>query len=149
MSDTVALATDIIGKFFTLGGILQREGNRLLAPFGVNQQQFSLLFEIGKAKRVRQKDVKNRLMLEKAHVSKAVKKLQAMALITIEHCTEDRRVTWLSVTETGMALLANAQKEFAQWNEEWFATIDNETLRALQAHLMTVEEAFVQRLTEE
>ena len=40
----------IIGKLMTISGILQREGNRLLLRFQLNQQQFSILFEITKAR---------------------------------------------------------------------------------------------------
>jgi len=60
----------IIGKLMNISGILQREGNRLLLPYQLNQQQFSILFEIAKAKQVQQKSMVNRLLLERAHVSK-------------------------------------------------------------------------------
>jgi hypothetical protein len=60
----------IIGKLMSISGILQRETNRLLLPYQLNQQQFSILFEITKANELKQKNMVNRLILEKSHVSK-------------------------------------------------------------------------------
>lgn len=73
----------MIGKLLNIGGMLERKANRLLSPFDLNQQQFSLLFEIAQAGRVNQKTMVNRLMLEKAHVSKIIKKLSGMGLVAV------------------------------------------------------------------
>ena len=81
--DKLQQAPIIIGKLLSMSGILQRHRNKILAPFGINQQQFSILFEITKVKKVKQKEIINRLILEKAHVSKVIKKLHQMELINI------------------------------------------------------------------
>ena len=91
----------IIGKLMNIGGMLEREGNKMLQPFNLNYQQFSIFFEIAKVGKVKQKDVINRLLLEKAHVSKVVKKLQHMELIDITEAGEDKRSHWISVTQKG------------------------------------------------
>lgn len=95
----------IIGKLMNISGILQRESNRLLLPYQLNQQQISILFEIAKAKEVQQKNMVNRLLLEKAHVSKVVKKLQIMGLIDVIPLPDDNRSALLSSTEKGPCTL--------------------------------------------
>ncbi|PLX15776.1 MAG: hypothetical protein C0597_08520 [Marinilabiliales bacterium] len=81
--DKTELAAIIIGKLMNIGGMLERKSNRMLLPFELNHQQFSVFFEIGKAGKVKQKDMVNRLALERAHVSKVIKKLQNMELIKL------------------------------------------------------------------
>ncbi len=146
--DTTTVARDVIGKFFYIGGVLQREGNRLLQPFGLNQQQFQLAYEIGKVGPIRQKDVIEQLRLEKAHVSKSVKKLQSMGLIAVDRSTEDRRSTWLSVTADGAELLEKAEKQFCQWNEQWFDQMTQDELLLLNDTLSTIEDLFYKKLTD-
>ena len=110
----------IIGKLMTISGILQRESNRLLLAYQLNQQQFSILFEIAKAEEVQQKNMVNRLLLEKAHVSKMVKKLQAMGLVDILPFPEDKRSALLSPTVKGQELVDECRAIFQKWNREWF-----------------------------
>jgi DNA-binding MarR family transcriptional regulator len=116
----------IIGKLMTISGILQRESNSLLLPYKLNHQQFSILFEIAKAKEVQQKNMVNRLLLEKAHVSKVVKKLQAMGLIDILPFPDDKRSALLSTTAKGQKLVNECRAIFKKWNKEWFESF-NET----------------------
>jgi DNA-binding MarR family transcriptional regulator len=109
----------IIGKLMNISGILQRESNRLLLPYQINQQQFSILFEIAKAREVQQKNMVNRLLLERAHVSKVVKKLQTMGLIDIIPLPDDKRSAMLSTTAKGQKLVDECRTIFQKWNKEW------------------------------
>jgi DNA-binding MarR family transcriptional regulator len=59
-------------------------------PYNLNQKKFSILFEILRVGEVQQKYMVNRLLLEKSHVSKVVKKLQAMRLAKITHLPKDK-----------------------------------------------------------
>lgn len=141
MKDT-EMAPIIIGKLLNIGGMLQRRGNQLLLPFGLNQQQFSILFTIEKAGKVQQKDMVNRLMLEKAHVSKVVKKLLKMELIDTEESTEDKRSSWLSVTAKGSETVRQCQKIFEKWNKEWMNGIDKNQLDTMLDNLTALQTAF-------
>ena len=118
----------IIGKLMNVGGILQREGNRLLLPFNLNQQQFSILFEIAKAGEVQQKNMVNRLVLEKAHVSKVVKKLNVMGLIHINNKPDDKRSALLSATDKGKQVVEDCRGVFQQWNNDWYELYSNDEL---------------------
>lgn len=140
-------APTIIGKLMNIGGMLQRLGNRMLMPFDLNHQQYSVFFEIGKAGKVKQKDMVNRLLLEKAHVSKIVKKLHGMDLITVSQSDDDRRSFWLSLTPKGKQTLNQCMKLFKDWNLGWIDSMDERqiasTLENL-AHLQTVFSNMIQ-----
>jgi len=135
----------IIGKLMNIGGILQRQGNKMLLPFNLNQQQFSIFFEIAKVGKVKQKEMVNRLLLEKAHVSKVVKKLQQMELITITENDEDRRSYWLSVTKKGEEILKQCTEMFSDWNKKWICEIDETELSSILDNLTTLQNIFKEK----
>lgn len=136
------IASIIIGKLLNIGGMLQKNGNHMLLPFNLNQQQFSILFSIEKEGRVKQKNMVNKLVLEKAHVSKVVKKLHAMGLINIEASEEDKRSSWLSVTPKGKETIDECKKHIYQWNMEWTNEIDQDQLLTLLDSLTVLQNVF-------
>lgn len=136
----------IIGKLMNIGGLLQREGNRLLQPFGLNHQQFSVFFEIAKAGKVKQKDMVNRLLLEKAHVSKVVKKLYQMGLISISETPEDKRSFWLSLTADGEETLARCRAVFRDRHREWTCDLGEAELFSLLETLARLQKVFKEKI---
>ena len=135
----------IIGKLMTISGILQRETNKLLLPYQLNQQQFSILFEIAKAKDVNQKNMVNRLLLEKAHVSKVVKKLQIMGLIEIIPAQNDKRSAKLVPTQKGQKLISECQSVFYKWNKEWFNQFSEKELLQILKNVDKLQKAFISK----
>lgn len=111
-----------------IGALLERATNQLLLPYGLNHQQFSILFEIFRAGRVQQKDMINRLLLERAHVSKVVKKLAAMGLVEVAAHPDDGRSSWLSVSTQGRALIQTCQRLFDVQKRAWFRRFDTQEL---------------------
>ncbi len=144
--DKSEIAPIIIGKLLNIGGMLQRNGNRLLLPFNLNQQQFSVFFEIAKAEKVKQKDMVNRLMLEKAHVSKIVRKLQQMDLIAITSSEEDKRSAWLSPTDKGKEVLKKCRAIFEEWNSVWTSDIEEKQLLSVLDNLTVLQAVFKDRV---
>ena len=136
----------IIGKLMNIGGMLQRQGNKMLLPYNLNQQQFSIFFEIAKVGKVKQKEMVNRLLLEKAHVSKVVKKLQQMELITITENDEDRRSYWLSVTKRGEEILKQCTEMFSDWNKKWIFEIDEAELSTIVDNLTILQNIFKDKI---
>lgn len=132
----------IIGKLLNLGGMLQRHGNKMLMPFDLNQQQFSILFEIAMVDHVQQKDMVNRLMLERAHVSKVVRKLEQMNLISISSMDNDRRSALLSITKKGEKLVDECRKNFTEWNQEWIGDIDESQYQTILDYLSLLQTVF-------
>ena len=135
----------IIGKLMTISGILQRESNSLLLPYQLNQLQFSILFEIAKAREVQQKNMVNRLLLEKAHVSKVVKKLQAMGLIDILPFPDDKRSALLSTTAKGQKLVDECRAIFQKWNKEWFEQFNAPELLQILDGVEKLQKAFLSK----
>ena len=144
--DNLQLAPIIIGKLLNIGGMLQRHSNKILLPFGLNQQQFSIFFEIAKAGKVKQKDMVNRLLLEKAHVSKVVKKLHKMGLITITASDEDKRSAWLAITPEGKQVLNTCRGIFKEWNKEWLEAVDDKQLNSILENLSHLQAVFEDKL---
>ncbi len=136
-------ASVIIGKLMSISGILKRESNRLLEPFGLNHQQFSILFEIAKAGRIRQKDTINRLSLEKAHVSKVVSKLNSMGLINIDSSEEDKRSAYLSVTEKGEQTVKQCRKVINSWKTNKLGHLNEADLSAVLDSISLLQNAFL------
>ena len=144
--DKSQIAPQIIGKLLNINGMLQRHGNRVLIPFGINQQQFSILFEIAKAKKVKQKEMVNRLALEKAHVSKVVKKLHQMKLITVTTLHEDKRSSWLRTTQKGNQLLNKCMQNFEKWNEDWLEVFEDKQLDSILNNLTYLQSVFKEKI---
>lgn len=140
------LAPIIIGKLLNLGGMLHKHGNSILLPFNLNQHQFSIFFEIAKAGKVNQKEIVNRLELEKAHISKTVKKLHNMQLIKIEPSKEDNRSAWLLPTKKGNETLGTCMEIFEQWNKEWTDTVEKNQLHTILESLTTLQTIFKKKI---
>ncbi len=140
--DKTQTASIIIGKLLNIGGLLQSHGNKMLQPYGLNQQQFSIFFEIAKVGKVKQKDIVNRLELEKGHVSKVVKKLHSLELISIKTSSEDNRSVLLSPTPKGKKILKQCMEMFTNWNDKWLAEINKPTLLATLDNLTLLQKTF-------
>lgn len=132
----------VIGKLLHIGGMLQKNGNRMLQPFNLNQQQSAIFFEIAKAGRVKQKDMVNRLSLEKANVSKVVKKLEKMGLLEVTPTEDDKRSYWLSPTQEGVEVHNSCRTMFGEWNEKWMSEVEPEQLDAIIENLSLLQELF-------
>jgi len=141
MNDT-DFAPIVIGKLLNIGGMLEKKANQLLAPFNLNQQQFSLLFEIDLAGKVNQKAIVNRLVLEKAHVSKIIKKLSGLDLINVAVSPEDRRATWVTITPKGRALVCQCREVIDGFNQRWMAIANNTKLKETLDVLTELQRAF-------
>lgn len=139
----------IIGKLMNISGILQRESNSLLLPYQLNQQQFSILFEIAKAKEVQQKNMVNRLLLEKAHVSKVVKKLQSMGFVSISPMLDDKRSALLSATEEGQKLVRECREVFADWRNDRLGEFNTQELLQILDSVEKLQKAFACKYSQE
>jgi len=144
--EKMEFANILMGKLLNIGGMLQKTGNQLLLPYGLNQQQFSILFSIGQEDRVKQKSMVNKLVLEKAHVSKVVKKLHKMNLINIEASSTDKRSSWLSITTEGKELVNECRKAISSWNQDWISELSQEQFHSLLDNLTVVQNVFKDKI---
>jgi DNA-binding MarR family transcriptional regulator len=147
--DKKDIAPIIVGKLLNIAGMLQKKGNQLLLPYNLNQQQFSILFSIEQKGKIKQKNMVNKLVLEKAHVSKVVKKLNHLGLIDIEVSTEDKRSSWLSITEKGKDTISECKKCIYKWNRDWTDEIDQDQLQSLLDNLTILQNVFKSKFQNE
>ena len=111
--------TQIVKSLLRLGVFLQREGNRIVSDFGLNQQQLVVLKEIQEKGPVSQREICSELLLEKSNVSKIVGKLYSQGYITVSHSERDNRRSILTVTAKGNSILDRCMERLNQWNSEW------------------------------
>lgn len=109
----------IVRELLQLGVFLQKMGNKLLEGAGLNQQQFVILNEIVTQRRVYQKELVGKLLVEKSNLSKIIKKLYQAKLITVKVSSEDRRATLLEATPMGEKLCMNCLGILNSWNAKW------------------------------
>lgn len=138
-------ASRLVGKLMSIGALLERGTNQLLLPYGLNHQQFAVLFEVFRAGRVQQKDMINRLLLERAHVSKVVKKLEAMGLLVVAAHPDDGRSSWLSVSTQGRALIQSCQSLFDVQKRKWFQRFDTQQLLKILEEVSALQDALSER----
>ena len=140
--DKREIAPLIIGKLLNIGGMLEKKANALLKPYNLNQQQYSILFAIHQQGRVNQKNMVNKLLLEKPHVSKVTKKLRRMGLIDVEVSEEDKRSSWLSITAGGRETVRKCQEAIHEWNLQWTDTMGQGELDMALESLTFLQEVF-------
>jgi len=109
-----------------LESALHRNGDRITAEYGLNQQQYVVLSEIVDRGPINQKRLVGELVIEKSNLSKIVKKLKALGLIEIAPSSEDGRATLLSATPKGKAIWQECMEKFDAWQGNWVAPLSEE-----------------------
>lgn len=145
IDNEIEYSSIIIGKLMSISGILERSADRLLLPYELNQQQFSILFEIVKAKKIQQKNIINRLSLEKAHVSKVVKKLLSMGLIESVPFKDDKRSSFLLPTEKGGKIVDECRVIFGVWRKERLGQFNKNELDQILENVDKLQRAFMSK----
>ena len=122
MSET---KTQIVIGLLRLGAFLQRQGDRMVRPHGVSQQEFNVLGTIARAEEpLHQSNIGTDLLLERSNLSKIVKRLVAKGLIEVITTAKDRRIRLLRISEAGVDVFRQADAELCAWNEEWLDEFD-------------------------
>ncbi len=113
---------------------------RLLGRFGLRRTTFSALSVIAGNARIRQSEVAVALAIEPPNLVQVLDELQRSALIVRARDETDRRAYLLSVTESGAALLAQADTALQAYDARLTRNMSAEERRALIAALRQVEE---------
>ena len=109
----------LVVELLRLGAFLTRTGGRLMAQYGLSQQQFVILKTIEEQGPVSQKGVRSSLLYERSNVSKAVGRLVELELVAVRRSPADGRVTLLDATGSGRRLVAECMHVFEKWNLTW------------------------------
>jgi DNA-binding MarR family transcriptional regulator len=122
MSET---KTQIVIGLLRLGAFLQRQGDRMVRPHGVSQQEFTVLGTIARAEEpLHQSNIGTGLLLERSNLSKIVKRLVDKGLVEVITTTKDRRIRLLRISEKGFDVFQRADAKLDVWNEEWLDEFD-------------------------
>ncbi len=119
-------SNQIVISLLRLGAFLSREGNRIVADTGLNQQQYVVLNHIHSRGPVCQKDICASLLFEKSNVSKIVKKLSDLSFLKKESSSDDGRLHQLTITEKGEKIIVFYNSLFDGWNESWLKSLSEE-----------------------
>lgn len=97
---------------------LESDSARVLKPFGISSQQYNVL-RILKGQGTNAISVNNimsRMIDKMSNASRLVEKLRKKEFIERVTCEHDRRQVDVRITETGIALLKEADKEMNQFD---------------------------------
>ncbi len=119
-------SNQIVISLLRLGAFLAREGNRVVADTGLNQQQYIVLNHIYSKGSLYQKDICSSLLFEKSNVSKIIRKLVDLSFVKKESSSNDGRLHQLTITEKGGKTIEHFNSLFDGWNESWLKSLSEE-----------------------
>ena len=109
----------LVSQLTYLGNHLTKEADNCLAEFNLNQQQLQVLAHINEFGPISQKEVSLKLGLNKAHVSKIIKKITKLGYLQGIGQDEDARLKLWTASFEGIQISAKATKAISQFNQNW------------------------------
>lgn len=104
-------------------------------PHGITQQQYNVLRILrgSHPKKLMLNDISSRMIDKNSNATRLVEKLRQKNLVTRVQCADNRRQVDIAITEQGLALLAEIDKEADNWINSLKGLTANEceTLNAL------------------
>ncbi|MFY0714688.1 MarR family transcriptional regulator [Seonamhaeicola sp. NFXS20] len=89
--------------------------NEFFKPFGISPQQFNILRILrGAGKPLKVQTIKERMIERAPNATRLMDKLCAKNLINRLPCPEDRRVVHIEITNEGLQLLKDIDKDFKE-----------------------------------
>lgn len=89
--------------------------NEFFKPFGISPQQFNILRILrGAGKPIKVQTIKERMIERAPNATRLMDKLCAKNLINRLPCPEDRRVVHIEITNEGLQLLKDIDKDFKE-----------------------------------
>lgn len=122
-------AWDIVKDMLRLGSALYRNGDRIAGVYELNQQQFIVLSEIVNSGPINQKQLVGEMIIEKSSLSKIVKKLKSLGLVTSAVSPHDGRATLLSATQKGKTVWKDCMGDFHNWQINWAGSLTKEEIK--------------------
>lgn len=85
--------------------------NQFFKPYDISPQQYNVLRILkGAKKALKVQTIKERMIERSPNATRLMDKLSAKNLIEREHCPEDRRVVYISITDNGLELVNEISK---------------------------------------
>ena len=109
----------------------------------LSSQWFEVLLRLARSPghRLRMCDLANQVALSPSGLTRAVDRLEEARLVTREQCPEDRRVSYASLTEAGLARIEAAVPAHLEHLDEYFVgVLTPEELQQLTATMRKVRD---------
>ena len=105
--------------------------NRALRPLGINVRAFTVLLALPLYGRVSQRDLIDRIGIDKSTMVRTIDELEDGGLVVRERVPQDRRAYRIVLTPRGERTLAEARRIARQTGEEIFGRLDASQRRLL------------------
>jgi DNA-binding MarR family transcriptional regulator len=98
---------------------------RLAEDCGLSVQWFEVLLRLARSPghRLRMCDLAAQVAMSPSGLTRAIDRLEEAGFVTREHCSEDRRVSYASLTPAGLARIETAVPVHLQHLDEYFAGV--------------------------
>lgn len=106
--------------------------SELYRPFGISTQQYNILRILRGAKaRMKMQSVKERMIDRAPNATRLTDKLIAKGLVMRERCEEDRRVVYVSISDPGLEMLTQVDRNNKALMKRMESTLSDEDAAAL------------------
>ncbi len=109
------------------------------AAFDLRGSMLSMLFIIGKKKRVSQRALAEALVLDESTISRDILKLMRKDLVTKERSEEDARSSLLSLTTTGHELLEEVSPIWAELHRKVEGVLGEHLITQIDAMIHAID----------
>ncbi|HSF26793.1 MAG TPA: MarR family transcriptional regulator [Actinomycetes bacterium] len=108
----------------TRAGLHERFAEQL-GTHGLAELDFEVLLRLGRSPdtRLRMSDLASQVNMSASGLTRVIDRLEAADLVARMTCREDRRGTWATVTEAGIARLHAALPDHLQLIQKWYVGV--------------------------
>jgi len=111
------------------GTLLEKEGHRVLHPFGITEAQFNVLMLLKEQSVdgvINQTRLGNMLLVNRSNVTGLIDRMEKSGLVRRTADPDDRRVNQIEMTESGGLILKKARKAYYSRLEEIMSAFSKE-----------------------
>lgn len=123
---------NIIVGLLRIGAFLQREGDRIVKDFKLNQQQYVVLNFIYINQPLSQNDICSSLLYEKSNISKILRKLEDLNYVTQSPSIKDKRFINIFCTDKGVEVLKHGNILFDEYNNKLLELFSKSDIKAAE-----------------
>jgi DNA-binding MarR family transcriptional regulator len=115
---------------------------QFLKPFGLSEQQFNVLRILRgqKGKSINLQDIQVRMVHHMSNATRLVEKLRIKGLVERNLNTENRRMVDINITNDGLKLLSDIDKEFKKQDQKSSAKLTEKEAKQLNSLLRKLRE---------
>jgi DNA-binding MarR family transcriptional regulator len=135
--------TNIIVGLLRIGASLQREGDRIVKAFSINQQQYVVLNHIYYNQPISQDKICSGLLFEKSNISKILKKLVELQYVHQSTSQQDKRSLVIVCTIKGEDIIKKGNILFGKYNSELLEQYSDSEIAAIEAFINSFQMKFL------